>query len=170
MLEKEIGRSREVWEGRTGPEIFIGFLTQHGMGAKMAEKAAAEMRASILLPEEMLPLYPGEELALGDGAASVLHAPGHADYQLMLHDEARGILFAADHVMLKITPNIGLWPESQPRPLAHYLESLGNLRGLGANLVLPGHGALFHDLRWSGRRALAPSRRSAGPHAPRPRR
>ena len=64
MLEEEIGRSREVWEETSGPEVFVGFLTRHGM--EMAERAAAEMRARIPLPEEMLPLYPGEELALGE--------------------------------------------------------------------------------------------------------
>lgn len=146
MLKKEIGRSREVWERRTGSERFVDFLARHGMDAEMAKKAGATMRKRISLPEEILPLYPGEELMLGGGAARVVHAPGHADHQLVLHDEARSILYAADHVMLEITPNIGLWPESELRPLARYLESLNELRGLGADLILPGHGPLFHDL------------------------
>ncbi|MDP8952492.1 MAG: MBL fold metallo-hydrolase [Actinomycetota bacterium] len=146
MLEKGIERSRMVWEDRTGPELFAGFLTRHGMGAPLAEKAAAAMRPRISLPEEMLPLYPGEELTLGESAVTVLHAPGHADYQLVFHDEARGLLFAADQVMLGITPNVGLWSESEPHPLARYAKSLNELRGLGTNLVLPGHGPLFHDL------------------------
>jgi glyoxylase-like metal-dependent hydrolase (beta-lactamase superfamily II) len=64
----------------------------------------------------------------------------------VLHDEARGLIFAADHVMLEITPNIGLWPESEPHPLARYAKSLDDLRGLKTDLVLPGHGPLFHDL------------------------
>jgi glyoxylase-like metal-dependent hydrolase (beta-lactamase superfamily II) len=145
MLEKGIERSRIVWEDRAGPELFVGFLTRHGMGAPSAEKAAA-MRSRITLPEEMLPLYPGEELTLGESAVTVLHAPGHADHQLVLYDEARGLLFAADQVMLGITPNVGLWPESEPHPLARYTKSLNELRGLGINLVLPGHGPLFHDL------------------------
>lgn len=145
MLEKEIGRSREIWEESDVPGIFANHLARYGMDAEMAKKAAVEMRRSIRLPEEILPLYPGEELNLGT-AAKVLHAPGHADFQLVLHDEARGILFAADHVMLKITPVIGLWPESEPRPLARYLESLQSLCGLDADLVLPGHGPVFHDL------------------------
>ena len=146
MLEKEIGRSREVWEERDGPELFAGFLNRHGMDAEMSRKAATEMRSSIRLPEEILSLSPGEKLELAESAVRVLHAPGHADYQLILHDEARGILFAADHVMLKITPEIGRWPESEPRPLARYLKSLRNVRGLGARLILPGHGPLFYDL------------------------
>lgn len=86
-------------------------------------------------------------MALGAGTARVIHAPGHADHQLMLHDEGRGILFAADHVLLKITPNIGSWPDTHPNPLARYLDNLRQIRGLDADLVLPGHGPLFHDLR-----------------------
>ena len=85
-------------------------------------------------------------MPLAWGAARVIHAPGHADYQYMLHDEERGTLFAADHVLLKITPNIGLWPESLPHPLARYLKSLAGMRGMNVDLVLPGHGPVFHDL------------------------
>jgi glyoxylase-like metal-dependent hydrolase (beta-lactamase superfamily II) len=92
----------------------------------------------------------GEEIEnsrrLGHGAGRVVPSPGHADYQYMLHDDERGILFAADHVLLKITPNIGLWPESLPHPLARYMQSLYGLRSMNANLVLPGHGPIFHDL------------------------
>ena len=50
------------------------------------------------------------------------------------------------HLLLGITPNTGLWPESEPYPLARHLESLESMRGLGADLVLPGHGPVFHDL------------------------
>jgi glyoxylase-like metal-dependent hydrolase (beta-lactamase superfamily II) len=64
----------------------------------------------------------------------------------MLHDERRGILYAADHLLLRITPNVGLWPESRPLPLARYLDSITALRGLDASLILPGHGPAFHDL------------------------
>ncbi|MDQ4105860.1 MAG: MBL fold metallo-hydrolase [Actinomycetota bacterium] len=77
----------------------------------------------------------------------MIHAPGHADNQLVLHDERRGILYAADHILPGITPNIGLWPESRPHPLARYLKSLKSLRGLDADLILPGHGPVLHDLK-----------------------
>lgn len=146
MLEEEIPHARGVWESGPGPERFVGSLVRHGMDRSLAEKAAAGTRASLTLPGELHPLRPGEELPLGDGSARVVHAPGHADYQLILHDEDRGILYAADHVLLKITPNVGLWPESVPHPLARYLKSLETLRDLGVDLVLPGHGPVFHDL------------------------
>jgi glyoxylase-like metal-dependent hydrolase (beta-lactamase superfamily II) len=144
MLEGEIHHSREVWNNPDHAS-FAGHLVRGGMDRALAERAAAQMRAKLSLPGEVLPLQEGEKIELGAGAARVLHAPGHADYQVMLHDEGRKMLFSADHVMLEITPNIGLWPDTKGRPLARYLESLSGLRGLDADLVLPGHGPLFHD-------------------------
>lgn len=144
MLEGEIHHSREIWNN-PGHASFAGHLVRGGMARALAERAAAQMRAKLSLPGEVLPLQEGEKIELGAGAARVLHAPGHADYQVMLHDEGRKMLFSADHVMLEITPNIGLWPDTKGRPLARYLESLSGLRGLDADLVLPGHGPLFHD-------------------------
>ena len=144
MLEGEIHHSREVWSNPDHAS-FAGHLVRGGMDRALAERAAAQMRAKLSLPGEVLPLQEGEKIELGAGAARVLHAPGHADYQVMLHDEGRKMLFSADHVMLEITPNIGLWPDTKGRPLARYLESLSGLRGLDADLVLPGHGPLFHD-------------------------
>lgn len=146
MLEEEILRSRALWDGEPDPAPFVDYLVRHGTPRELAVSAAARLRASLPLPERMLPLDAGEKLDSDRGPLRVVHAPGHADYQVMLHDEERGILFAADHVMLQITPNIGLWPESEPNPLSRYLDSLENLRGIGARLVLPGHGPVFHDL------------------------
>ncbi len=146
MLEEEIHSSRDLWGGETDPTPFVDHLARHGMPRELAASAAAKMRTSLPLPEQMLPLGVGEKLDLGHRSLRVIHAPGHADYQLMLHDEGRKILFAADHVLLKITPNIGLWPESKPNPLARYLESVESLRELDADLILPGHGPVFHDL------------------------
>jgi glyoxylase-like metal-dependent hydrolase (beta-lactamase superfamily II) len=146
MLESEIENSREIWDN-PDPAPFIKHLVGNGMDCSLAERAGARMQADLTLPEKMVPLRAGEEIPLGARTARVIHAPGHADHQIMLHDEERKILFAADHVLLKITPNVGSWPESEPNPLARYLKSIRNMRDLPADLVLPGHGPLFHDLR-----------------------
>lgn len=146
MLEEEIEFSRRLWGGLDGPEPFIEHLIRHGMPRETAVAASAEMRSGLSLPEVLTPMRAGEKLPLTGGSARVVHAPGHADHQIILHDEARGILYAADHILLKITPNIGLWPEYEPHPLARYLDSLKELRGLNVGLVLPGHGPVFHDL------------------------
>jgi glyoxylase-like metal-dependent hydrolase (beta-lactamase superfamily II) len=146
MLEGEIPFSRWLWGSLEGREPFVEYLVRNGVPHEMAGPAAAEIRSGLPLPEEMLSLRPGERFLLGSNAVRIIHAPGHADNQFVLHDEARGILFAADHLLLEITPNVGLWPESEPHPLARYLRSLRGLRGLDAGLVLPGHGPVFHDL------------------------
>jgi glyoxylase-like metal-dependent hydrolase (beta-lactamase superfamily II) len=146
MLEAEIPFSRRLWGDPGGRKTFTEYLIQSGMPRQMAEPAAAEIRSGLPLPDEMLPLQAGERFPLGNGAARVIHAPGHADNQFVLHDEARSILYAADHLLLEITPNVGLWPESEPHPLVRYMRSLDELRGLGSDLVLPAHGPVFHDL------------------------
>ena len=146
MLEEEITQSKDIWSGAQATEPFVEHLALHGMERRDAEEAADKMRSGLSLPERMLPLHAGEKLDFGGSTARIIHAPGHADNQLILHDERREILYAADHVLLKITPNIGLWPESKPHPLSRYLDSLESLRGLEADLILPGHGPIFHDL------------------------
>lgn len=145
MMEEEIPFSRRLW-GSPDAAPFVGMLVRHGMPAGMAEAAADAMRGGLRLPEEIRPLRDGEKVPLGEGWARVIHAPGHADYQMVLHDAGRRLLYAADHVMLGITPNIGLWPETEPQPLARYLAALASVRGLDADLVLPGHGPVFGDL------------------------
>ena len=145
MMEREIPFARKLW-GSSDVGPFVGYLIRHGMPKEAAESTAAVVRYPLPLPEEIVPIHPGEKLSVGEGAVRIVHVPGHADNQIVMHDETRGILFAADHLLLGITPNIGLWPESEPHPLARYLESLENTRGLGADLVLPGHGPIFHDL------------------------
>lgn len=76
ILEKGIERSRAVWEDRTGLGLFTNFLTRHGMGTQMAEKASTAMRSCISLPQAMLRLYPGEELVLGEGVVKGVGRPG----------------------------------------------------------------------------------------------
>ena len=68
------------------------------------------------------------------------HSPGHV---VLYHPESR-VLIAGDHVLPRISPNIGadLYAED---PLAEYLESLRGLRVLPVSLVLPSHGEPFRD-------------------------
>jgi len=145
MIEREIPFARELW-GSSDAGPFLEYLIRQGMPESAAGSAASVVRYALPLPDEMFPLRPGEKLTMGERALRIIHVPGHADNQIVLHDEASDILFAADHLLLEVTPNIGLWPESEPHPLARYLESLEGMRGLGADLVLPGHGPVFHDL------------------------
>ncbi|MGH3077385.1 MAG: MBL fold metallo-hydrolase, partial [Gaiellaceae bacterium] len=70
-------------------------------------------------------------------------APGHADGQLCLLKD--GVLVAADHILGRITPTVGLWPASRPDPLGDYLEALERTIDLEPTVALPGHGDPVDD-------------------------
>jgi glyoxylase-like metal-dependent hydrolase (beta-lactamase superfamily II) len=105
------------------------------------------IRRAIHLPprEAVAPLADGETLHLAGAAYQVIWTPGHADYHLCLLRED-GLFIAGDHILPRITPNIGLYPNSRANPLRDYFASLARVRDLPARLVLPGHGHPFSDL------------------------
>jgi glyoxylase-like metal-dependent hydrolase (beta-lactamase superfamily II) len=70
-------------------------------------------------------------------------APGHADGQLCLLRE--GVLIAADHLLGRITPTVGLWPASRADPLGDYLAALDRTIELDPEIALPGHGEPIED-------------------------
>ncbi len=146
MLESEIPHARKVWDSDRSVGELAEHLILNGMDRHLAEKAAKGTRTKLDMPDKILPLNEGERIALGGSEATVIHAPGHADHQFILHDEGRRLLFAADHVMLKLTPNVGLWHDTKPKPLANFIRHLEKLHGMDVDIVLPGHGPVFHDL------------------------
>jgi glyoxylase-like metal-dependent hydrolase (beta-lactamase superfamily II) len=84
------------------------------------------------------------ELPFASGWRWIL-TPGHSPGHVVLHHPRRRLLIAGDHVLPRITPNIGadLYAED---PLSEYLGSLAALRDLPVDLVLPSHGEPFADL------------------------
>jgi glyoxylase-like metal-dependent hydrolase (beta-lactamase superfamily II) len=70
-------------------------------------------------------------------------APGHADGQLCLLRD--GVLVAADHLLGRITPTVGLWPASRSDPLGDYLAALDRTIELAPRIALPGHGDPVED-------------------------
>ena len=86
---------------------------------------------------------------LGARDCRSIHAPGHSDGQLIFYHETEKLMLCGDHVLMKITPNIGSWPHTQPDPLGRFLASLSELKALNVRLALPGHRGLITD--WRGR-------------------
>ena len=73
----------------------------------------------------------------------VVAAPGHADGQLTLLKD--GVLIAADHLLARITPTVGLWPASRPDPLGDYLDALERTIELAPEIAYGGHGDTVTD-------------------------
>jgi glyoxylase-like metal-dependent hydrolase (beta-lactamase superfamily II) len=100
-------------------------------------------------PVDVAFLNPGETIAIGGRSFKVIHAPGHADGQILFYAASDRLIFCGDQVLQSITPNIGLWPSTQPNPLKRYMESLQSLMALDVVQALPGHHGIITD--WQGR-------------------
>ena len=88
----------------------------------------------------------GELVDLGGRATRLRWTPGHTDYHAVLIDERERVLLAGDHVLPRITSNVGLYPFSRDDPLGDFLEALRAVRDLPVTRVLPAHGEPFDDL------------------------
>ena len=84
-------------------------------------------------------LREGQTVTLAGREWEVLCLNGHADGHLSLWLPEEGLLLAADAILPKITPNIGLWIYSRPNPLADYFGTLGQIAALGAARAIVGH-------------------------------
>jgi glyoxylase-like metal-dependent hydrolase (beta-lactamase superfamily II) len=93
----------------------------------------------------------GEELALRDRTLRVAFRPGHSPTDTVFHDEERGILIAADHLIAHISSNPLMTRRmdggERRRALVEYLDSLRKTRAMEVELVLPGHGDPITDHR-----------------------
>ncbi len=133
-------------------QFLSDYLSAAGMPADQVQPVVAgvDSTRSMTFPHPIEhDLLTDDCLRIGSREFRLIHAPGHSDGQLLFYDAVDRLLLCGDHVLIKITPNIGLWPETQPEPLRRFMESLHNLQALDVRLALPGHRALIDD--WTGR-------------------
>jgi glyoxylase-like metal-dependent hydrolase (beta-lactamase superfamily II) len=131
---------RELMAGRPGmftrhPER----LRRLGASALADELAAVPVDRSATLAFYEDPdvwLEPGR-VELDTFALDAVHTPGHTRGHLVFHAADRGLLFAGDHVLPRITPSIGFEPDRPPYPLRDYLQ---RVLALPDAVLLPAHG------------------------------
>lgn len=108
------------------------------LAAARAMRPQAMVRADRMIAHGDLIDVPGLRLR-------AVFTPGHSPGHLCLHDEDRDLLLTGDHVLPRITPNISAY-DTQSRPLADFLRSLEDLRGMQPAEVLPAHEYRFTGL------------------------
>lgn len=88
-------------------------------------------------------LSDGETLQVGGLTIQAVHTPGHTMGSLCLYLREEGALFTGDTVL-----GLGTVAVSPPPygDMALYLASLERLKGLGAAVMLPGHGPPVQDV------------------------
>jgi glyoxylase-like metal-dependent hydrolase (beta-lactamase superfamily II) len=144
LSPREAELAQTVWvENGWRPECIAAYWRMGGITPAVAEvvsvQTAALRVATLPHPTRIKPIEAGESITMGGRVWRAIHAPGHSDGQLIFYDAADRLLLSGDQVLLKITPNIGLWPSTEPEPLARYLASLDDLAKLDVRLALPGH-------------------------------
>jgi glyoxylase-like metal-dependent hydrolase (beta-lactamase superfamily II) len=123
-----------------------------GLPAELVETRRARgnlYRRNVTLPPASFEqVGQGDEIVLGGSRFQVIVGEGHAPEQLTLYSAERNLLIAADQLLPKITPVVGLWPTSVERdPLGDFLASLDRYAHLpGDVLVLPSHRQPYRGL------------------------
>lgn len=137
----------------TGLRQYYDFYIGHGLTEESAGIVAIQgseyLRRVADLPPTFLRLMQGDRLTIGGHEFRVLSVDGHAAESIMLYCEQDKLLFAADQVLEKISPNISVFAgEPNGDPLGHYLRSLRFMRNELPRdlLVIPGHRRPFYGL------------------------
>ena len=140
--ELDYEQTQMVWGNPAWPQRIADWFLTHGVPRPIAEElieSGSVYAPFIRYQPDPVRVLAGERL---DGWELVA-APGHADGQLCVLKD--GILVSADHLLGRITPTVGLWPESRPDPLGDYIESLERTIELAPTVALPGHGEPIAD-------------------------
>ena len=124
------------------------YLLVNGVPPEEAEVLSNSQRALsqvVKTAEPAVQLDGAEDLVVGRRRLRVEWTPGHSPGHICLYEATDGLLFAGDHILPDLSPNIGLHPQSTPDPLHEYLEGLRRMAALRPRRVLPAHGRPFTD-------------------------
>ncbi|MDD4984887.1 MAG: MBL fold metallo-hydrolase [Dehalococcoidales bacterium] len=135
-VTEEFVRQSEQWFRNNGvplPKTGIVRMPFGGMGKPVPAQ-----------PDVML--NGGETIQCDGFTLKVIWTPGHSPGHICLYEQNCKILFAGDHILPVITPNVSLVPHSEENPLGDFLKSLLLIKNLDVTLVLPAHEAIFNNL------------------------
>ena len=131
-----------VWGNPAWSERLVDWFQLHGAPGGVTDELVGQSslyRPFVRYQRDPILVEAGEHV---DGW-ELIAAAGHADGQLCLLRD--GVLVAADHLLGRITPTVGLWPASRPDPLGDYLTALDRTIELDPEIALPGHGEPIDD-------------------------
>lgn len=138
----DLAQCRLVWGNDAWSDVLVAWFHRHGAPPEVTHELVEQgsfWRPFIRFADDATPVEQGDSVA----GWTLVAAPGHADGQLTLLRD--GVMITADHVLDRITPTVGLWPESRPDPLGDYLDALARTIELAPTLGLPGHGEILAD-------------------------
>jgi glyoxylase-like metal-dependent hydrolase (beta-lactamase superfamily II) len=139
------GRGASDWQDRE-------YLIRCGMNAEYVEKAAANkggmQKVVRPIPLSYKRMSEGMKIPIGAHVWEVLIGRGHSPEHVCLYCQDKNTLISGDHVLPKISPNIGVYStEPDANALDLYLTTLPQFKSLPMNTkVLPSHKLPFTGL------------------------
>jgi glyoxylase-like metal-dependent hydrolase (beta-lactamase superfamily II) len=138
----DYAQCERVWGSDDWPERIAEWFVANGVPQPIAQELIDQGHAFapfIRFARDPEPVEEGSDVA----GWEVVELPGHADGHVgFLRD---GVLIGGDHLLARITPAVGLYPESRPDPLGDYLASLERTIELAPRVAYPGHGEPLED-------------------------
>jgi glyoxylase-like metal-dependent hydrolase (beta-lactamase superfamily II) len=138
-LGREPGRLvdglRHHLELHGAPEAEVGHIVR----STPVDRFAGTPAPDVLLEDGETVKVPGHSLR-------VVWTPGHSPGHSCFYEADRRLLFSGDHVLPRITPQIGVFSRSPGDPLTDFLRSLDRLDRDDVDEVLPAHEYRFRGL------------------------
>jgi glyoxylase-like metal-dependent hydrolase (beta-lactamase superfamily II) len=137
-----------VWRDRR-PETDRAWLSHHGVpDADLAGLVVDpdQIRDLLEMAEPDRLIEDGDRFVLGARSVQAVWTPGHTPGHLCLHDADAGVLLTGDHLLPRISPNIGMHSDHDGDPLTAYLGSLEQTTRFRADEALPAHEYRFRGI------------------------
>ncbi|MHB8437961.1 MAG: MBL fold metallo-hydrolase [Acidimicrobiales bacterium] len=109
--------------------------------------ASMMIRSQVTMAEPDVLFEDGKRVDIEGWDLRTIWTPGHSPGHVCFYSDRERMLLSGDHVLPRITPNIGVHTQQFPNPLGNYLESLLKVQNLGVDEVMPAHEYRFADLR-----------------------
>jgi glyoxylase-like metal-dependent hydrolase (beta-lactamase superfamily II) len=135
--------------GDVTPAEDRAWLLRHGVPFDQAATMAvdpARMGDILGMAEPDRTFEDGDLLPLARHELRAIWTPGHTPGHLCLHDAAAGLLLTGDHLLPRISPNIGVHEDDEGDPLSDYLASLEQTAKYTAEEALPAHEYRFRGI------------------------
>lgn len=148
LQRDEVEQLHKVASSGEKPLWLDAVLHEAGVPEHLVEKIEASferIRRQFQMLEPDWVLTGGEVIQTALGALEVVCTPGHSPGHVCLFAADRRAMFTGDHILERITPNIGWLPGRDA--LGEYLDSLSKVEPFDLDFVIPSHGNPFPDHR-----------------------
>ncbi len=127
----------------------MGMPLKYRLGLRLMDKQSGKKFKKCPVTR---PLSDGDEIRCGRYSARVIWTPGHSRGSMCLYVEKENLLFSGDTLLSGITPiPIVMLDQKSVIPVRRSQEefraSMDRLEKLTPDMILPGHGPLFRDIK-----------------------